>query len=81
MLAGTGVRKTSFVVCGFSSIKIHYSINKINEVYVFSISDILLKKKKHIDSIHSILWNIVTVCFATIELVMYWYGFCGFSVT
>ena len=48
LLAGTGVRKISSVACGFSSVKIHYSVNRINEVYVFSIkyrySDILLKK-------------------------------------
>ena len=42
------VRKISCVACGFSFIKIHYSVNRINEVYVFSIkyrySDILLEK-------------------------------------
>ena len=50
LLAGTGLRKISSVECGFSSIKIQYSVNRINEVYVFSIkyrySDILLKKHK-----------------------------------
>ena len=46
----TGVRKISSVACGFSSVKIHDSVKRINEVYVFSIkyrySDILLKKHK-----------------------------------
>ena len=50
LLAGTGVRIISFVACGFSSNKIFYSVNRINEVYVFTIkyrySDILLKKHK-----------------------------------
>ena len=32
-LAGTGVRKISFVACGFSCIKIHYTVNIINEVF------------------------------------------------
>ena len=55
-LAGTGVWKISFVVCGFSSIKVDYSvylkslINRINEVDILSIKyrfcDILLKKHK-----------------------------------
>ena len=42
LLAGTGVWKVSYVVCGFSSIKTDYSdypkslISRINEVYVFS---------------------------------------------
>ena len=31
LLAGTGVRKISSVACGFSYIKIHYSVNRINE--------------------------------------------------
>ena len=41
LLAGTGVRKISSVVCGFNPIKIHCSdypyslISRINEVYVF----------------------------------------------
>ena len=35
LLTGTGVRRMSSVTCGFSSIKIHYSVNRINEVYVF----------------------------------------------
>ena len=53
LLAKTGVRKNSSVACGFSPTKIHYFedtkclINRINEVYVFSIkhckSNILLK--------------------------------------
>ena len=48
---GTGIRKISSIACGFSSFKIHYSVNKINEVYVFySIkyhnSIILLKTNK-----------------------------------
>ena len=30
-----GVRKISSVACGFSSVKIHYAVNRINEVYVF----------------------------------------------
>ena len=51
MLAGTDVLEISSVACGFSSIKIDYSdypkclISRINEVYVFFNSDILLKKK------------------------------------
>ena len=28
-------RKISSAACGFSSIKIHYSVTRINEVYVF----------------------------------------------
>ena len=32
-LAEAGVRNISSVVCGFSSIKIHYSVNRIYEVY------------------------------------------------
>ena len=41
LLSGTGVRKISFVACGFSTVKIHFSdylkslISRINEVYVF----------------------------------------------
>ena len=38
---------------------IHYSVNRINEVYV-----------KTLNFIYSILWNFVTVCFAAIELVI-----------
>ena len=30
-------RKNNTVASGFSSIKIHYSVNRINKVYVFSI--------------------------------------------
>ena len=37
LLAETGLWKSSSVACGLSSIKIHYSVNRINEVYVFSI--------------------------------------------
>ena len=33
-LAGTRIRKISSVSCGFSSIKIHYSVNRINEFNV-----------------------------------------------
>ena len=53
LLAGTGVRKISYVACGFSPIEIHFSdytkslISRINEVYVFLnkiYSDNLLKK-------------------------------------
>ena len=33
--AQTGVKKISSAVCGISSFKIHYSVNRINEVYVF----------------------------------------------
>ena len=48
LFAGTGVRKISSVAYGFSSIKIHYSVNTINEVYVYSIkycySNIILGK-------------------------------------
>ena len=48
-VAGTGVRKISYVACGFSFIKIRYSvirINMTNEVYVVVSGDILLKKLK-----------------------------------
>ena len=34
LLAGTGVKKIRYVACGFSSVKIHYYVNRINEVYV-----------------------------------------------
>ena len=46
MYKKAGVRKISPVAFGFSSFKIHFSVNSINEVYVFSIkfSDNLLKK-------------------------------------
>ena len=33
---GTGMRKIRSVTCGFSSFKIRYSVNKINEVYVLN---------------------------------------------
>ena len=58
-----------------SSIKIHYSVNRIQEVYAFSIiyrySDILLKKTPtklnvYISS-NGMLW---TVCFAAVELII-----------
>ena len=58
-----GVRKISSVACGFSSIKIHYSVNRINEVNVCFFQHISLY-------IQSILWNVVTVCFAAIELAI-----------
>ena len=35
LLAKAGVRKISYV----ASIKFHYSVNRINDAYVFSISD------------------------------------------
>ena len=38
------VRKISSVACGFSCIKIHYSVNRINEVYVFLFNKISLKR-------------------------------------
>ena len=59
------LRKISSVACGFSSIKMHYSLNRINGVYVFFLKNIL----KNINFIH-ILWNFVTACFAAIELVI-----------
>ena len=34
LLTGTGVREISSAACWFSSVKIHYSVNRINEVYV-----------------------------------------------
>ena len=40
----TGVRKIRSVAWGFSSIKIQYSVIRINEVYVFFNKNILLKK-------------------------------------
>ena len=36
-VAGTGVRKISYVAGGISSIKIHHSVKRINIVYIFSI--------------------------------------------
>ena len=49
-VAETDVRKINYVACDFSSIKIHYSVNRINEIYVFSIKnryrDFLLKNLK-----------------------------------
>ena len=77
MLARTIVRKLSSVACWLSSVKIHYSDKRINAVYIFSIkysySDILLEKK-HLDFIYGILWIVVTVCFAAIELTIYCNG-------
>ena len=63
----------SYVSCGFSRIKIHFSdyqkslISRINEVYVFFWSP----KKFH---------SFMTVCFAAITLVIVWHGFCDVSV-
>ena len=61
----------SYIARGFRSIKIHYSVNKIIEVYVLSIkyrySNILLKKPNFI---YSIMWNVVTVSFTAIKLVI-----------
>ena len=70
LLARTGIWKKSSVACGFRSIKIDYSdyleslINRINEVYVFSIKyrNILLKN-------NNINFNLA-VCFAAITLVI-----------
>ena len=58
-----GVRKISSVACGFSSIKIHYSVNRINEVNVCFFSTYIAIHSKHL-----LEWNVVTVCFAAIEL-------------
>ena len=44
LLAGTAVRKIISVACGFSSSKIHYSFNRINEVHVFYVK----KPKLHL---------------------------------
>ena len=78
MLARTSERKISSVACWFSSVKIHYSDKRINVVYIFSINysygDILLEKKTHLDFIYGILWIVVTVCFAAIELTIYCIG-------
>ena len=61
-LARTGIRKIRSGACGFSSIKMHYSVSRLNEVYVFN------EKKPNFT--YSILWNVVTVCFASVELVI-----------
>ena len=78
MLARTSERKISSVACWFSYVKIHYSDKRINVVYIFSINysygDILLEKKPHLDFIYGILWIVVTVCFAAIELTIYCIG-------
>ena len=34
LLAKIGVSKISSLACGFISVKIHYSVHRINEVYV-----------------------------------------------
>ena len=69
MLAGTGARKFESSVLLKSIICF---ISRLNEVYGFSIkyrySDILLKKKLNFS--YSFLWNAVTVCFATIKLIV-----------
>ena len=39
-------RKMCSVACGFSSVNIHYSVNRINEVHVFFNKISLLKKSK-----------------------------------
>ena len=70
------MRKFNSVACGFSSVKIHYSDKRINAVYIFSIkysySDILLEKIPRLH--YGILWIVVTVCFAVIELTIYCIG-------
>ena len=61
-------KEISYVVREFSSVKIHYSVNRITDVYVFS-NKISLKRyfiEKNLNFIYSILWNVVTVCFAAI---------------
>ena len=75
--------KISTVACEFRTIKIDYSdypkrfIDRINEVYVFSIkyrySDIL--SRTHTLHLYSILWNVVTICFNAIKLaiVLAWF--------
>ena len=55
-LAGTGVRKFSFVKCEFSSIQIHYSDKRIKFIFFNEIS--LLFKKK-LNFIYSILLDVV----------------------
>ena len=76
VLVGQCVRKISAVACEFSSIKIYYSVNRINEIYV-----LLKKKHTHLNFIYSILCNIATVCFAAIELAIVLHGFCDVNVT
>ena len=63
-------KETIYVARGFSSIKIHYSVNRLNEDHVFSINE-----KKHIKFIYNILWNVVTVCFGAITrvIVLAWF--------
>ena len=80
-LYGTGVRKISSVAFRFSSIKIHFSVNSINEVYVFSIKYRYFIEK-NIIFIYSILWNVV-LPFVSLQstLLLYWPGFCDVSIT
>ena len=56
-----------------------YSVNRINEVYIFF--NKIFIEKKNINCIYSILWNDVIVCFAAIELVIVLACFCDVSVT
>ena len=90
LLAGTGVRKISSVAWVFSSIKINYSVNRIHEVYAFSItyrfSDILLKKKTPKQQLNLMyIYHLMECCepFVSLQsnLSLYWHGFCDISVT
>ena len=63
VFARTRVRQISYVACGFRSVKIHYSVNRINEIYIvvfflikYRYSDILLKRPK------LRLWHLVDCC-------------------
>ena len=60
------MRKISSAAYGFSSVKIHYSVNRINEVCFFN--NFI---EKNLNFIYSILWNVVTVCFTAIQLVVF----------
>ena len=52
LLAETGVRKISYVACRFSSVKIHYSVIRINDVYVFFFNKISYKHSPQANTRH-----------------------------
>ena len=59
--------------CNIPAYKVYRYSSRINEVYVFFINKISLYRyfiEKNLNFIYRILWNIVTVCFAAIELVI-----------
>ena len=70
LFAGNGPLKIRSVACGFNPVKRDYYdypksfISRINEVYFFSI-----KYCYSIFFLH-LLWNVATICFAAIKLVI-----------